>query len=86
MCRLVWAALHLRESPRYYPSAGPWLDFALSADPHVAPFLGRRDRTRNSGTAKLAFPGLGKLPRMPSPFHGEDGEAEEQDAEQSGEG
>lgn len=85
MCSLVRAALHLWESPGDYPSVGPWLDLALSADPHRAPFLGRQDRTRNSGTAKLAFPGLGKMARIPSPFHGEDGEAEEQDAEQSGE-
>lgn len=47
-------------------------------------FLGRQGRARNSGTAEPAFPGLAKMTRILSPFHEEDGEAEEQDAEQPG--
>lgn len=37
------------------------------------------------GTAELAFEGLGRMPTVPFSFHGRDGEAEKQDAEQTGE-
>lgn len=48
-CSLVQAALHLWESPGYYPSVGRWLDLALSADPRMVPWegaVGRDDKTR----------------------------------------
>lgn len=46
-CSLVWGTLHLRESPRYHPKPGLWLEVTQSADPHTAPWEGDgADKTR----------------------------------------
>lgn len=82
---LLAAGLHLREGPRNHPKAGPWLELAWSAVSRVVSFLGHQFRARNSGTAGLAFSGLGMMPRVSSPFCGEEGQAEKQGAEQAGE-
>lgn len=86
---MVWSllggALHLWECPRHHPKAGLWLEFAWSAVSHMVSFLGHQVRARNSGTAGFAFSGLGMMSRVSSPFCGEDGQAEKQDAEQAGE-
>lgn len=83
---LVWGALNLWECPRHHPKLGLLLELAWSADPHMVSFLGHQVWARKSGTADPDFPGLGRVPGMPSPFCREEGQAEKQDAEQAGEG